>query len=113
VRVFLADGCRETQETMTGRAIGTYISPLVLSHIATWQLGESERSFREGVPLMTASASSTLHSERRSRWRWLLILGIVLIILGISGITIASILELTSVLVFGPLLLNDRARLCS
>ncbi|HEV3238419.1 MAG TPA: DUF308 domain-containing protein [Gemmataceae bacterium] len=54
---------------------------------------------------MSASASSNYRSERRSRWKWLLILGIVLIILGISGITIASILELTSVLVFGPLLL--------
>lgn len=54
---------------------------------------------------MTASASSTQQSERRSRWKWLLILGIVLIILGISGITIASILELTTVLVIGPLLL--------
>src|SRR5205814_622959 len=41
----------------------------------------------------------------RRRWRWFLALGAFLLVLGAAGISVASLLELTSVLVFGPMLL--------
>jgi uncharacterized membrane protein HdeD (DUF308 family) len=47
------------------------------------------------------SAQGTDHG----RWKWFLALGVVLVALGIAGASIASVLELTSVLIFGPFLL--------
>src|SRR5205823_5388504 len=44
-------------------------------------------------------------AEYRRRWGWFLALGTFLLILGAAGIGVASLLELTSVLVFGPMLL--------
>jgi uncharacterized membrane protein HdeD (DUF308 family) len=44
-------------------------------------------------------------AERRGRWKWFLALGVLLLVLGAAGVSIASVLEFTSVLVFGPLLL--------
>lgn len=44
-------------------------------------------------------------SAHETAWKSFLALGVCLLLLGISGLTIAGVLELTSVLVFGPLLL--------
>lgn len=44
-------------------------------------------------------------AERRARWKWFLALGALLLVLGVAGGTVATLLELTSVLVFGPMLL--------
>lgn len=38
-------------------------------------------------------------------WKWFLGLGVFLILLGAAGVSAASVMELTSVLVFGPMLL--------
>jgi uncharacterized membrane protein HdeD (DUF308 family) len=38
-------------------------------------------------------------------WKWLLIIGICLLVLGIAGLGVATFLELTSLLVFGSMLL--------
>ena len=54
---------------------------------------------------MTELATPPPAAERRGRWKWFLALGVLLLILGVAGITVANLLELTSVLVFGPLLL--------
>ena len=51
---------------------------------------------------LTASAQVTGH---RGRWKWFLALGVVLLVLGISGISATTFLQLTTQLVFGPLLL--------
>ncbi len=40
-----------------------------------------------------------------ARWKWLLALGVVLLLLGIAGMGLATFVQLSSVLVFGPLLL--------
>src|SRR5262245_15769685 len=52
---------------------------------------------------MTTSPTSPM-AEHRSRWKWFLALAAVLLILGLTGGT-ASALELTTALVFGPLML--------
>jgi uncharacterized membrane protein HdeD (DUF308 family) len=39
------------------------------------------------------------------RWKWFLALGVVLLLLGLAGTGAATLLEITSLLVFGPLLL--------
>ena len=39
------------------------------------------------------------------RWKWLLALGAILLVLGLAGISVATLLQLTSLLVFGPMLL--------
>jgi uncharacterized membrane protein HdeD (DUF308 family) len=44
-------------------------------------------------------------TEHHNRWKWLLALGVLLAILGVAGATVASLLEATSLLIFGPLLL--------
>src|SRR6516164_3388818 len=54
---------------------------------------------------MTESESFPQVSQHRSRWKWFLALGAVLLVLGIGGMTVATLLDLTSLLVFGPLLL--------
>ncbi len=54
---------------------------------------------------MTTSLPTTKEVKLRSRWKWFLTLGLILICLGIGGAGAATLLELTSVLIFGPLLL--------
>ena len=54
---------------------------------------------------MSEQATSSRVSEHRVRWKWFLALGVVLLVLGLAGVSVASLLELTSLLVFGPLLL--------
>jgi uncharacterized membrane protein HdeD (DUF308 family) len=54
---------------------------------------------------MTEPATSSDVSRNRSRWKWFLALGALLLVLGIAGVTVAGLLELTSLLVFGPMLL--------
>ena len=54
---------------------------------------------------MSEQATSSRVSEHRARWKWFLALGVVLLVLGLAGVSVASLLELTSLLVFGPLLL--------
>jgi uncharacterized membrane protein HdeD (DUF308 family) len=40
-----------------------------------------------------------------ARWKWLVALGLVLLLLGAAGVSLALVLDLASLLVFGPLLL--------
>jgi uncharacterized membrane protein HdeD (DUF308 family) len=54
---------------------------------------------------MTAHASTSRESEHRARWHWFLALGAMLLVLGMTGISAAALLQLTSLLLFGPLLL--------
>jgi uncharacterized membrane protein HdeD (DUF308 family) len=54
---------------------------------------------------MTGLATSAQGVGHRGRWKWFLALGGVLVVLGIAGASVASVLDLTSVLVFGPFLL--------
>lgn len=54
---------------------------------------------------MAELATSSQVTEHRARWKWFLALGAVLLVLGIGGMTVATLLDLTSLLVFGPLLL--------
>jgi uncharacterized membrane protein HdeD (DUF308 family) len=51
---------------------------------------------------LTPSAQAT---DRRIHWQWLLALGVMLLLLGLAGAGATTLLELTSLLVFGPLLL--------
>jgi uncharacterized membrane protein HdeD (DUF308 family) len=50
-------------------------------------------------------ATSTQGAPRLSRRTWFLLLGGFLLVLGIAGVGVATALELSSVVVFGPLLL--------
>ena len=50
---------------------------------------------------LTMSPQAT---DRRIRWKWLLALGVVLLLLGLASAGATTLLELTSLLVFGPLL---------
>lgn len=54
---------------------------------------------------MTELATSSQVTEHRDRWKWFLAAGALLLALGLAGITVATLLQLTSVLVFGPMLL--------
>jgi uncharacterized membrane protein HdeD (DUF308 family) len=54
---------------------------------------------------MSGLATSEQGVGHRGRWKWFLALGGVLVVLGVAGASVASMLELTSVLIFGPLLL--------
>jgi uncharacterized membrane protein HdeD (DUF308 family) len=51
---------------------------------------------------LTAPTHST---DLRIRWQWLLALGVVLLLLGLASAGATTLLEITSLLVFGPLLL--------
>lgn len=51
---------------------------------------------------LTTSSQAT---EARSRWKWFLALGALLVVLGIAGVSVASFLQLTTLLVFAPFLL--------
>jgi uncharacterized membrane protein HdeD (DUF308 family) len=54
---------------------------------------------------MIEPATSSQVTKHRARWMWFLALGAILLVLGIAGISVATLLQLTSLLVFGPLLL--------
>ena len=54
---------------------------------------------------MTTPADSSRQPKHRFRWQWFLALGAILLVLGMTGISVAALLQLTSLLVFGPLLL--------
>jgi uncharacterized membrane protein HdeD (DUF308 family) len=54
---------------------------------------------------MSTFATPPRASEHAATWKWFLALGVVLFVLGLAGVTTASVLETASVLVFGPLLL--------
>jgi uncharacterized membrane protein HdeD (DUF308 family) len=53
---------------------------------------------------LTTSAQAT---DRRIRRQWLLALGVVLLLLGLASAGATTLLSLTSLLVFGPLLLTS------
>ena len=44
-------------------------------------------------------------TDHRARWKWFIALGVILLVLGIAGISVATLLQFTSLLVFGPMLL--------
>jgi uncharacterized membrane protein HdeD (DUF308 family) len=54
---------------------------------------------------MTALTSSVQTSNRSVRWKWFLAVGMVLFILGLAGAGGSTLLQLTSLLLFGPMLL--------
>jgi uncharacterized membrane protein HdeD (DUF308 family) len=54
---------------------------------------------------MTTVTTVTQGSGRTARWKWFLALGLLLLLLGLAGAGATTLLELTSLLVFGPLLL--------
>jgi uncharacterized membrane protein HdeD (DUF308 family) len=43
--------------------------------------------------------------DYRARWKWFIVLGVMLLVLGIAGISVPTLLQFTSLLVFGPVLL--------
>jgi uncharacterized membrane protein HdeD (DUF308 family) len=55
---------------------------------------------------MTQPASLSQVSDHRGRWKWFLALSVVLLLLGIAGVSVSRALEPTSLLVLGPLLLT-------
>ena len=55
---------------------------------------------------MTGQPASTSIVHRGVFWKWCLALGIVLLILGIAGAGATTLLEFSSVLIFGPMLLG-------
>lgn len=54
---------------------------------------------------MIEPATLAQGTEHRARWKWFLTLGAILLVLGIAGISVATLLQFTSLLVFGPMLL--------
>src|SRR4051794_7430886 len=54
---------------------------------------------------MIEVAPNSATTDRRERWKWFLVVGGILVALGIAGVGAATLLELTSLLVFGPMLL--------
>jgi uncharacterized membrane protein HdeD (DUF308 family) len=54
---------------------------------------------------MTELLTSPQAIEHRARGKWFLVLGVLLLLLGLAGAGAVTFLELTSLLVFGPLLL--------
>jgi len=54
---------------------------------------------------MTELQTAAPPTERHGHWKWFLALGACLVALGLTGTGAASLLALTSVLLFGPLLL--------
>jgi uncharacterized membrane protein HdeD (DUF308 family) len=54
---------------------------------------------------MAAITPMTRSADHPSRWKWFLGLGIVLLALGLASAGASTLLELTSLLLFGPLLL--------
>jgi uncharacterized membrane protein HdeD (DUF308 family) len=43
--------------------------------------------------------------EHRRRWKWFLAIGVFLLVLGVTGVSAATLLTWTSMLLFGPMLL--------
>ena len=60
------------------------------------------------MPELATLSQVTVH---RARWKWFLGLGVLLLVLGIAGISMATLLQFTSLLVFGPLLLCSSIQL--
>jgi uncharacterized membrane protein HdeD (DUF308 family) len=58
---------------------------------------------------MTTLTTSPRATGHRGRWKWFLALGVVLLVLGTAAVGGATVLELTNLLVFGPLLLTSSA----
>jgi uncharacterized membrane protein HdeD (DUF308 family) len=58
---------------------------------------------------MTTLTASPPATGPLGRWKWFLALGAILIVLGTAAIGSVTVLELTSLLVFGPLLLTSSA----
>jgi uncharacterized membrane protein HdeD (DUF308 family) len=58
---------------------------------------------------MNESAQLKRGQEHGTRRKWLLGLGVLLMILGLAGVTVSTVMELTSVLLLGPLLLAGAA----
>ena len=54
---------------------------------------------------MAGIANTPPAAEHAARWKWFLALAVILILLGIAGGGVAGAMELTSLLVFGPMLL--------
>jgi uncharacterized membrane protein HdeD (DUF308 family) len=54
---------------------------------------------------MAEIATSLPATARRTRWRWFLALGVALLLLGLAGAGATTFLQLTSVILFGPMLL--------
>jgi uncharacterized membrane protein HdeD (DUF308 family) len=54
---------------------------------------------------MTTLTSSLQTGDRSVRWKWFLAVGLVLVLLGLAGAGGSTLLQLTSLLVFGPMLL--------
>jgi uncharacterized membrane protein HdeD (DUF308 family) len=54
---------------------------------------------------MSTATTLTKESGRAVRWKWFLALGLLLLLLGLAGAGASTLLEITSLLVFGPLLL--------
>ncbi|SRR5579883_588311 len=50
---------------------------------------------------------ASLGKKHAVRWKWFLVLGVGLLLLGLTGAGATTLLELTSLLVFGPLLLTS------
>ena len=56
---------------------------------------------------MVELANPTPTAEHSSRWKWFLALGTILMLIGIAGGSVAGFMQLTSLLVFGPMLLGS------
>src|SRR3954449_12016637 len=54
---------------------------------------------------MAELTSASQGTEHHARWKWFQALGALLLVLGLSGIGVTTLLEVTSLLVFSPLLL--------
>jgi uncharacterized membrane protein HdeD (DUF308 family) len=54
---------------------------------------------------MTEIATPAQTPRYRSTWKWFLAIGAILLVLGLTGIGAATLLQLASLLVFGPMLL--------
>lgn len=54
---------------------------------------------------MAESATTPRASRTSNRWKWFLVLGVVLLILGATGVSMASLVKLASLLVFAPLVM--------
>jgi uncharacterized membrane protein HdeD (DUF308 family) len=56
---------------------------------------------------MVELANPSPAAEHSSRWKWFLALGAILMLMGIAGGSVAGLMQLTSLLVFGPMLLGS------
>ena len=56
---------------------------------------------------MVELATASPETKHTVRWKWFLALGVGLLLLGLTGAGATTLLQLTSLLVFGPLLLTS------